>query len=69
MMDNELENIVRSFIEREWDGMVEVKLSLSTSVMGRDRFHRVGWQTKWLSTDPDSPGSIGWDAVSCNAMP
>lgn len=28
----------------------------------QDRFKLLDWQTQWLSDQPDTPGSLGWDA-------
>lgn len=34
----------------------------------RDRFEMVKWKTMWLSSWPEKPGSVGWDAVRTSAQ-
>lgn len=39
--------------------------TLPLELMERERFEKVMWKTMWLSSWPEKPGSVGWDAVSC----
>lgn len=70
MMARRQESIVRYFFASK-----SLRIQRTTCAANawplRSRFDLVDWTTKWLSSAPDKPGSVGWDAVRrvCSRAP
>ena len=67
----QLDEMVSDLPEYAWFGVCRTDGSTSPAPDGefsailyrKDRFERLDGSTFWLSTTPDVPGSIGWDAA------